>query len=80
MISATVENTMFLIKRAKKPLEVRVHKTISGAECYRIVDANKNPICNISRAVLESLIRRDIIKDDRSGITGTPTLFNPTTF
>ena len=44
------------------PLEVRIHKTIGGAECYRLVDSNGKPIINISKPVALSLIKKNVIK------------------
>lgn len=53
-----VSDAEFALRKAKMPLEVRVHKTLSGSECFRLVDKNFNPIVNISKTVAKVLLKK----------------------
>ena len=62
-VKTLVPETLLAIKTMKPvyPMEVRRHKTIGGAECFRLVDKNGKPIVNISKQVALSLIKKNVI-------------------
>lgn len=49
MITTIEEIENFFTKHKDKKLDVRIHYTIGGAECYRVVTADGTPLVNIQK-------------------------------
>jgi len=63
MIITLIADAVRKIKHVKKPVYLKTHKTLTNAECYRVMDKIHNPLFNISKAVAKALLRKGIIKE-----------------
>lgn len=71
----TLYVVVFKLKFKKRPISIRKHKTLSGAECYRLIDGDGHAILNTNARVVKSLIRNKTITSTPAPIIRNNTLF-----